>query len=205
MTQKPLFPTDIFVRNSLGRKSIKITTAGEKLKCCTSCGEWRPIKLFKVRSDRPGNKRVAHCNQCRGRIERERYPDRIKRQKERAKQRAITPKHKASVMLKGCQKRAAEKGLPCTINKEWIRLRLEIGHCEVTGIPFVMKRKTSEHHIVASPWSPSVDRIEPQKGYTPENARVVVAAFNFAKSSHSDKTLLQLAEAIDRNKHRLKI
>lgn len=48
----------------------------------------------------------------------------------------------------------------------------------------------------ANPWSPTIDRRDPTVGYTVENCRLVVWAYNAAKNSWSDEVVLQLAEAL---------
>lgn len=50
------------------------------------------------------------------------------------------------------------------------------------------------------PWSPSLDRIDPLQGYTPENCRLVVWMYNAAKHISSDANVLRLAQALCQSK-----
>lgn len=102
---------------------------------------------------------------------------------------------KCCYLLKKAKQRAQERNIPCTLTKEWATERLERGRCEVTGIQFVFD--TPRH-----PFTPSIDRIDPQseKGYSPDNARIVIWMVNAAKNNSSDELffacLKQVAEAI---------
>lgn len=98
--------------------------------------------------------------------------------------------HRDYHLLVAAKHRAKKAGLPCTLTREWIREKISAGTCEVTGIPFVQGKLT------AGPWSPSLDRIVGSLGYTPENTRVVVWAFNAAKGHWSDEDVLMLAKAV---------
>jgi hypothetical protein len=62
------------------------------------------------------------------------------------------------------------------LDPEWLLEKFEIGVCEATGLPLVFERsiKYSMH-----PSTPSVDRIDPRRGYTKDNCQVVCAAINY--------------------------
>jgi hypothetical protein len=47
-----------------------------------------------------------------------------------------------------------------------------------------------------TPWSASIDRIEPRLGYTPENTRVVCWMLNAAKGEYSDSDVIKMARAL---------
>ena len=86
------------------------------------------------------------------------------------------------------KRRAKQKNLGYELDPFWVRERIDTGRCEVTNIPFEIK--------VGSPWMPSIDRIDSSKGYTKENSRLVVWAFNRARGTFSDDVMLRLARAI---------
>lgn len=87
--------------------------------------------------------------------------------------------------------RAKDKGLPFSLTPEWVQLRLGRGVCEFTGIEF----RTAIDGKPA-PYSASIDRIDPKQGYTPENSRMVLWAFNRMKGDMSDAETLALARAV---------
>ena len=57
-----------------------------------------------------------------------------------------TPNGRAEHMLNNARTRAKRKGIQITITKEWIKEKLEIGKCEITGIPFVLSSNGGKGH-----------------------------------------------------------
>lgn len=106
-------------------------------------------------------------------------------------------KGRAQALRSGAQQRAKKKNQPMELDNEWLIMRLEHGHCEVTGLPFVLD---SPQDCAIHPFTPSVDKIVPALGYTKENCRMVVFAVNAAKQDWTDDTLLAIAAAIHSNK-----
>jgi hypothetical protein len=92
-------------------------------------------------------------------------------------------KNRAYVILKQALLRTEKKGLPpCTLTEEWIQWQLDIGTCEISGIPFNTKdsKRTWD--------SPSLDRIDSTKGYSPENCRMILWCLNLAFSNWGEET-----------------
>ena len=79
-------------------------------------------------------------------------------------------------LAQDARKRARQKGLPCRIDLHWVRNRVEGGACQLSGIPFV-------HGEIRSPFAPSLDRIDPSRGYTPDNVQVILWGLNSAKGT----------------------
>lgn len=101
-------------------------------------------------------------------------------------------------LFAGTVRRAKERGIAHTITKEWLMERVVAGVCEVTGLRFSLG--DGFHHM----WSPTIDRIDRNEGYTKENSRLVLWAFNNFKGVGTDEMVLEIAEAIIRNSHKLK-
>jgi len=88
-----------------------------------------------------------------------------------------TPWGKAKHLVADARKSAKKRGLPHTIEAEVIAAIIEEGTCQLTGMPFILE--TGETlGVRIHPASPSLDRIDPNKGYTPENVQVVCWAIN---------------------------
>lgn len=71
--------------------------------------------------------------------------------------------------------------------------KLEKGVCELSGI--VIERVAPGDYRT-HPFAPSLDRIQPSKGYTKENVRLVCFAVNRARSDWGDEVLLKIARAL---------
>jgi hypothetical protein len=64
------------------------------------------------------------------------------------------------------------------------------GRCELTGVPF------SDHRPLGckrAPFAPSVDRIDPRRGYLMENCRLVCFAVNVALNQWGEETMRRFA------------
>lgn len=92
--------------------------------------------------------------------------------------------------LRGAKARATKHNIPFTLTKEWAEARWT-GRCEVTNIVFILSNKRSPYLF-----SPSLDRIIPSLGYTPENSRFVLHAVNALKGQGTDEDMLKIAQAI---------
>ena len=99
------------------------------------------------------------------------------------------PSYRASRLVSGAKKRALKVGLEFDLDTSWVTERVAKGQCEVTGIQFEMITGRSA-------FAPSLDRIDPQMGYTRENVQVVVWAYNAAKGVASHEEVLRLAHAL---------
>ena len=64
--------------------------------------------------------------------------------------------------------------------------------CVVTGLPFSLRRVGTRQSM---PFSPSIDRIESDKGYVEGNVRVVCLAANYALNEWGDAVFAHLLEA----------
>jgi len=79
-------------------------------------------------------------------------------------------------LLKSASDRAQQEGLEFTLTEQWARDNWT-GKCALTNIPFVLGQRGSgpKHR------SPSIDRIVPNLGYTPNNCRFILALANLIK------------------------
>ncbi len=67
-------------------------------------------------------------------------------------------------------------------------------HCAVTGLPLDMSKSFNDGNT----FCPSLDRIDPKKGYVKGNVRVVIHAYNLAKHCGNDESVLTMARALVR-------
>lgn len=86
---------------------------------------------------------------------------------------------------------AANRNIEFSLTDDWARSAWT-GKCTLTGIEFVRGGQGRGPH----PKSPTVDKIDPHKGYTPENCRFVLHAVNAMKGSGDDATMFEIARAL---------
>jgi len=67
--------------------------------------------------------------------------------------------------------------------------------CPKTGITFVLNNK-GQNIGNRNPYSPSIDKIDPTKGYTKDNCRIVCWWYNVTKQRYSDEEVLNLCKQI---------
>jgi hypothetical protein len=131
------------------------------------------------------------CKECRCNDERRRRNDPNVIHKFHAKYE--TDEHfRAREILRAIGKRCRRRNIPLDLDIDWLATRFRNGRCEITGLPFNMSvaaRKSNPH-------TPSVDRIDPAKGYTKDNCRVVLLAVNIALMNWGMDVLMPIAEAL---------
>lgn len=112
----------------------------------------------------------------------------------RYRHKAATPRGRASSLTWGARQRAREAGIEFALSRAWVLEKLRVGVCERTGIEFDFENEARGK--LRSPCAPSLDRIDPHGGYTPENVQVVVWAYNLAKGSWGGDAVEHLARAL---------
>ncbi len=96
----------------------------------------------------------------------------------------------ARTLLTTTKTRARLKGLEWGLTDEYFYGRLAPMRCEVSGLPLIFDGR--KH----GPWRPSVDKIDPNKGYTPDNVQIVCWIYNRAKHIGPDEDVMILAKAL---------
>jgi hypothetical protein len=99
-------------------------------------------------------------------------------------------------LLHSARTRAKTKGLDYNLTLEWLLDTYEKQNhvCLLTGLPFDFSHNLSLARSFA-PFSPSLDRIDPKKGYTIDNVRLVVTAINLALNNFGEDTFTKVAQA----------
>jgi len=172
-----------------GRRALHLEEARSGLRRCSRCCAEKSLAEFS-----PGNGplgRHGWCKWCRAEDERIRRltPERVSRHAERYRGDML---YRSEQLVGAVKKRARRAGVAFDLTPEWLASKLEIGRCEVTGLPFVMAVRDGR----PGPFSPSIDRISPAAGYTVANCRVVLMALNIAMSDWGLDPILKIAEAL---------
>lgn len=162
------------------------------MKTCSKCGQTKPYEMFFKDAGRNDGK-TPQCKTCMKQAAdaRRETGKEAEVQAEWRKRKKNDPTYRASRLLADATQRAKKNGLPIDIDLEWVSDRIVQGYCEVTNLKFDLRPA-----VPARPFTPSLDRIDPRKGYTKENTRVVCWVYNRAKGVHSHSAVLILAEAL---------
>jgi hypothetical protein len=94
-------------------------------------------------------------------------------------------------LLYSAKDRAKKRGIEFSLTAEWAE-SCWAGRCAVTDLPFLIGARGPG----PKSFSPSIDRIEPRKGYSPDNCRFVLMAVNALKGSTTEEDMYRIAEAI---------
>lgn len=122
----------------------------------------------------------------RNRVYALRNPDRSKAKNARFR---TTEKGAACYLYWNAKRRAQDDGLEFNLTKEWILEAVVRGQCQVTGLMFDLSNGRK-------PWAPSLDKRDPDGGYTMDNVQVVVWMYNACKWTFSHDDVLTMARAL---------
>lgn len=92
---------------------------------------------------------------------------------------------RAKILCRSAGKRAAVRGLAFSLDEEEVASAIKAGTCAATGLSFDLTPDKKR----CNPLAPSLDRVDPAAGYTRENTRVVIWAFNCMRNEFSDEVL----------------
>lgn len=97
--------------------------------------------------------------------------------------------------------RAKAKGLEFGITVEWAieQMKASDYRCPLTDIPFSVSESRASF---ARPHAPSLDRIDPKRGYTTDNVRVVVFVVNLMISDWGEDVFFQAASGYRRTRRK---
>lgn len=97
--------------------------------------------------------------------------------------------------IKQARLRDTKRGKTIEISQEWAisQIQKQAYRCAVTGLPFATPNPNRTTRL--NPFTPSLDRIDNAKGYTPENVRIVIAAFNLMRLDWPEAVLQSVAKA----------
>ncbi len=160
--------------------------SSEKLRRCKTCCEEKEVDCFRQHS-RGG--RRGTCRDCENSLAKEAKPWQSEKKRKYQSERRKT--HRGFSLTADAKRRAQDKGLEFELEWEDIQRRIDIGLCEVTGIPFDLTQPRA--------WNaPSLDRADSKAGYTKSNTRVVLYSLNTMASDWGTDLILKIAEAIKR-------
>lgn len=113
----------------------------------------------------------------------------------RGRHNAYNRAHPEHGLFNQARQRAKRYGVPCTLTLMDVRAILAPMRCSATGLPLAHSKGQP------SALSPSIDRIEPARGYVPGNIRLVCQRFNVLRKddhvSHDFRHALRVLAETD--------
>lgn len=159
----------------------------QELRTCNVCSTRKPLSEFYRDKDSSGGYRIICKECCRGQERRRKAA--IPAETRKAEFRKWRKTNRAKALMTLARFRAKQKGLPFALDENAIQGVIDAGVCELTRIPFNLDGgKTWD--------SPSLDRIDSSKGYTPDNVRVVLYCLNVMANIWGENKIIEMAEAI---------
>lgn len=116
----------------------------------------------------------------------------------RYRERVRTVDGRADRLFQSAKSRAKKKHASFTLLREDVLQMLVVGKCQRSGIPFDLR---TTRDASRNPFAPSLDRIDNNKGYDPDNVVCVCTMFNNGKGEHSELDFIAMCMAVA-NKHR---
>ena len=89
------------------------------------------------------------------------------------------------------------KNVKYDLDIKWYVNELKKG-CALTGIEFDMSHinKTNKKCGASNPYQPSIDRINPEKGYIKINCRLILLSLNLFKLNFTDEHMYKISEKL---------
>lgn len=165
------------------------------LKRCTRCNAEKDLSEFYVMKNFRGkgyDYAYTVCKPCS--LQRRQEYGRSTEGKERMIKYRAKPNARAGRLLQEARKRSVERNLEFNLTVGWISNILAEGKCQVTGIPFDMDR--TDVRSPARAFGPSLDRINPDGGYTTDNVQVVAWIYNRAKGVQGHAEVMTMVDAL---------
>jgi len=149
-------------------------------KQCTVCRRELPVTMFYKKSSAKES-RKSFCKKCDN-----------KRSAQYKKQNPILVQ--TCQMVDRAKRRAAEKQLSFDIDTKYVR-SLVVLHCPVLGMPLEWSCRRNVGNIVLD-GSPSLDRIDPTKGYVKGNVWIISYRANLIKNNATHEELKLVTKAV---------
>lgn len=142
------------------------------VKICNKCNQKLELGKFRFHRRSGGSYKESTCINCERKI---------------VKEYRSNGAGLAAMIVKSAKIRSKNNNLNFNIDKKYILglLGKSNGFCQISGIAF----KRGGDSGYNSPFSVSLDRIEPKRGYVKGNVRLIINSLNVFKSNRTDKEM----------------
>ena len=103
---------------------------------------------------------------------------------------------KLKYILSACKGRCKTSGMAFDLDLDWMLKHGGSGFCEASGLTFDIRDKGQTGHHKRNLLAPSLDRKDPDMGYTKDNCQIVTLGYNLAKSDGTHEEVMALARAL---------
>ena len=145
---------------------------------CSTCGMIKSANQFH-RNQGKRNGLHSSCKECRKKY-----------------QQSNPVMRQTQAMVYHARQRAESKGLAFNIDRDYVR-SIVSSHCPIFGTPLAWSAARNNGGM-ALPNSPSLDRIDPSKGYVKGNVWIISNRANAIKNDASHEELKLVTEAVGR-------
>lgn len=156
-------------------------------KLCFTCRDMLDIELFRIKEKKRGRGKGKYrnnvCKKC---------------EQTAVEQYRTTDLGIAAEIARRHKHVCKVESLPYDLDKHWILEKLNSlsWKCELTGLPFNLKRNIADKRQGFQWDSVSVDRLNPKGGYTKDNVRFVINQVNVFRQNHPDEQMYMVAKAL---------
>jgi len=147
-------------------------------KRCTKCGIMKSVNSFYKETKRKDGL-ASQCKECRTKYE-----------------QANPVLRQTNAMISAARQRAKDKNLDFNIDHDYIR-SITPSHCPILGMSLEWSKYRGGPRTTL-PNSPSLDRIDPAKGYVKDNVWIISHRANAIKNNASHEELKLVTEAVGR-------
>lgn len=156
-------------------------------KVCTGCGKDKSLEAFYI--DRRTRKHMSRCKACRGASVVAWQQDEAVREARSRKEKERRDRDPVGLLLSLAKQRAKRRGLPFTLVREDIVIP---ERCPVLGLLLERgQRKLKDA-------SPTLDRLDPCKGYVPGNIAVISWRANKVRGDATREELRRVLRYVER-------
>ena len=168
-------------------------------KQCSKCKQMLPVENFSKDLSRSDKLRIS-CKKCESQSYK-RWTESGGKEKKQSYAKANPVQTITNALMSGARRRAKDKNLPLEIDLDYIRSMVGenaelASHCPVFGIPLEWSSQRNVGIAKPLPNSPSLDRIDSERGYVKGNVWIISYRANTIKNDATHEELKLVTKAV---------